>query len=331
MKGAAITAVALLGLAIIVPVRGETTASAAEIAAITWDESNVATLRSANVADVEKLVCGSEPPCWANVDQFEWTDLEGNGKYSLVCVWDARGKVQTISIFQRAASGKIAQQSIDLEGYAHEENLADAIRDLNGDGKKELIVNSGFGQGPDMADTPLTQWPMVYRWQDGHYVEASREFPGFYDKEVLSPLEEKISTLQKKLDSESEAVASEEAVMKEYHWIQPDINKHTSPGQAEAVQDLEHLALLQRLRDHILLVLGRGLTPEQVKEAREWLKSPDYMILDDARWNFEEMGGHEAEVRQAQQAQSRMFKDAHNASAQERKVSPVPPPVDPEN
>jgi hypothetical protein len=332
MKGA-ITAAALLGLAVIVPVKGGATASAVEIAAIPWDASNIATLRSANVADVERLVCGSEPPCWANVDQFEWADLEGNGKYSLVCVWDARGKVQTISIFQRAASGKIAQQSIDLEGYGHEENLADAIRDLNGDGKKELIINSGFGEGRDMAETPLTQWPLVYRLQRGQYVEASREFPGFYDKEVLPLLEKQIVELQEKLGSEAEAKASGEAVMKEYHWIGPDIESHTTPAQAQAVKDSEHLAVLQRLRNHILLVLGRRLTAKEEKEPREWLKSSNGTLAWYAEDAFEDMGDHATDVQEAKQALARMASGSSNASAEEPKISPAPapPPVAPGN
>jgi hypothetical protein len=170
---------------------------------------------------------------------------------------------------------------------------------------KELIVNAGFGEGRDMAETPLTQWPAVYRLQDGRYVEASREFPDFYDKEVLPPLEEKIAALQKKLDSEAEAKASGGAVVKEYR-TQPEVNRHTSPEQAEAVKDAEQLAVQQSLRDHILHVLGRKLTAEQVKEAREWLKSPDYLVLQVTEGVFEEMGGHEAEVREVEQAISRM-------------------------
>jgi hypothetical protein len=316
MKGA-ITAAALLGVTIIVPVKGGATASAADIAATTWDKSNLATLRSANVTDVEKLVCGSEPPCWANVDQFEWTDLEGNGKYSLVCVWDARGKVQTISIFQRAASGRIAQQSIDLEGYGHEENLTDAIRDLNVDGKKELIINTGFGEGRDMAETPLTQWPLVYRLQNGQYVEASRDFPRFYDKEVLPPLEKQIVELREKLASEAEAKASGEAVMKEYR-IEPDIASHTSPAQAQAVKDSEHLAVLQSLRNHILLALGRRLTAEEEEEPRAWLKSSNETLVWYAEDAFEEMRDHATDMQEAKQALARMNDDTRKAEEEKR-------------
>lgn len=280
---------AMLGVAVFVLVKGRANASATDIANMPWDESNIAVLRSASMADVEKLLCGDEGPCGANVNRFEWADLEGKGKYALVCVFTYGGKVQTVNIYQRNGPGKISKQSIDLEGYGHEDLSTSPIRDLNGDGKKELIINSGFGDGRDMAETPLTQWPMVYRLQDGQYVEASREFPGFYDKEVLPRLEAKIAALEKKLDSEAEAMAAGEAVIKEYSPSQPDIDCHTSPEQRKAVRDSEQLALQQSLRIHILHVLGRKPTAEEEKEALEWLNSPDYWVRKYAEPTLEEM------------------------------------------
>jgi hypothetical protein len=343
-KGA-ITAAAALGLAIIVLVRAAATASSAEIGDMAWDESNIATLRSANVADIEKFVnqvlCDDIKDCApVKVREFAWADIEGDGKYALIDVWNTGGRAEGVGIYQRNSSAKVQEndgeltpaipgyttQSIDVDGYANED-LTNAIRDLNGDGKKELIVSSGFGLGRSMAETPLAQWPEVYRWQDGHYIEASREFPGFYDKEVLSPLEEKISTLQKKLDTEAEAKASGEAVMKEYHWYEPDIEHHTSPEQAHAVRDSEHLAVLQSLRNHILLALGRWLTAEEEKEPREWLKSSNETLVWYAEDAFEDMGGHESEVREAKHTKSGMIDDFRKTFEEKRRTpaAPVPP------
>jgi hypothetical protein len=190
-------------------------------------------------------------------------------------------------------------QSIDVDDAY--EDLTDAIRDLNGDGKKELLINCGFGMGRDMAENPVSEFPLVYRLQDGKYVEASREFPSFYDKEVLPPLEKQIVELQKQLDSEAKAKASGEAVMKEYHWNQPDIDSHTSPEQAKAVADSEQLALLQSLRNHIQRLLGRGPTVQEENEARDWLKSQDVRLVEFAEQAFEEMGGYKSEVHEAEQ------------------------------
>jgi hypothetical protein len=339
-----IVVAAMLGLAVIVAIR-DATATDVDIAATPWDESNIATLRSANVADIGKFVnqvlCDDIKDCApVNVREFAWADIEGKGKYALIDVWNTGGSVEGVGIYQRNSSAKVQEndgeltpaipgyttQSIDVDGYANED-LTNAVRDLNGDGKKELIVSSGFGLGRSMAETPLAQWPKVYRWQDGHYVEASREFPGFYDKEVFSPLEEKISTLQKKLDAEAEAKASGEAVMKQYHWYEPDIERHTSPEQAHAVRDSEHLAVLQSLRNHILLTLGRRLTDEEEKEPREWLKSSNEALVSYAEDAFEDMGGHESEVREAKHTMSGMLDDFRKAFEEKRRTpaAPVPP------
>jgi hypothetical protein len=79
-------------------------------------------------------------------------------------------------------------------------------------------------------------------------------------------------------------------------------------------------------------VLGRGLTPAQEKEAREWLKSPDHMLLEDAETTFRQMGGHEAEVLEAQQAKLRMARDFLNSSEEKARISPAPaPPTSPGN
>jgi hypothetical protein len=296
--------VALLGLAIIVPVKAGATASAAEIAHVPWDVANISTLRLLDRDSIQNFVNSPEAhktfvgePALngfspVNVVQFEWADFAGNGKYALVVVWNTPPAAEEgISIYQQNAVGKIDSPQVDLEGYGHEGPLKDAIRDLNGDGKKELLVNIGFGEGTDKAETPLTQWPAVYRLQNGQYVEASREFPGFYDREVLPPLEAKIAALEKKLDSEAEAKATGEAVIKEYPSSQPDIDSHTAPEQRKAVRDSEQLALQQSLRIHILHVLGRKPTAEEEKEALEWLNSPDYWVSKYAEPAFKEMGG----------------------------------------
>jgi hypothetical protein len=298
----AIAGAAMLGLAVIVPIRAGATASAAEIAHMPWDEANISTLRPLDRDSIERFVNSpiaydlpkGEGPLSVvlptNVLQFGWADFGGNGRYSLVVV--SGGQAEGITVFEQNASGKIDHQDIDLEGYGHEEwPLMDKIRDLNGDGKKELLINAGFGTGRSMAETPLTQWPMIYRLHGGKLVEASREFPGFYDREVLPPLEAKIAALEKKLNSEAEAKAAGEAVIKEYSPSQPDIDSHTSPEQRKAVRDSEQLALQQSLRDHILHVLGRNLTAEQEKEALAWLNSPDYWVLKYAEPTLEGMGG----------------------------------------
>jgi hypothetical protein len=313
--------VVFVALALLIPDAGGT-ASAAQISAMSWDESNITVLRSANVADVAKFVngveCGDKSPCGINIEEFAWADLESNGKYALVDVWDNGNRAEAVSIYQRNSSGQINDQSIDVEGYAYEK-LTNAIRDLNGDGKKELIINRGFGEGPGgMAGIPLAEIPLVYRLQDGQYVEASREFPGFYDKEVLPPLEQEVATLRKKLDSEAEARTSGEALLKEYHRAAAStvgVDSRWSPEQAAALQDTVQLATLQLLRFKVLRVSGRDPTAEEEKQAREWMKGPAIELVDDAEEAYVDMGGHEADLQAAKLAAKRLIADAKRAPA----------------
>lgn len=313
--------------------RAQGVATAAEIAHMSWTEANISALRLLDQDSIQKFVNSPEAhktyeyPALnvilpVNVLQFEWADFAGNGKYALVVVWNTGRIGEAISIYRQNAIGKIDKQRIELEGYGYEGPLKDAIGDFNGDGKKELLVNSGFGGGRSMADTPSAQWPMVYRLEDGKMVEASREFPSFYDKQVLPPIETEISALQKKLGSEGSALASGEAEMKEYHWIVPDVENHSSLEQAQAVKDSERLALLQSLRDHILFALGRTLTREQLAEVRGWVKSPDPWLVRYAETTFVEMDGHDAEVSEAEQAVSRINEDFYKAMKERPAAAP---------
>jgi hypothetical protein len=298
---------ALLCIAVVVAIAQRAAASAVKIADMAWNKSNVAVLRSASVFDIEDFV--NRDQCEDNEDgigcpaivvhQFVWADLQGNGKYALVDLRDYGDSSRSlgIDIYQRNSSGEISEQSI---AGVVDEDLANAIRDLNGDGKKELIAYSVL-YGQTRMD-PLGDLPSVYRLQRGQYVEASREFQGFYDKEILPPLEQKISALQKKLDSEAEAKSSGEALLKKYGVRKAEnvgSDNRWSPEQATALDDTVELARLQLFRYEILGAIGRDPSTEEEREAREWIKSPAAELNYDAKVAFVEVEGHKADSREA--------------------------------
>jgi hypothetical protein len=73
-----------------------------------------------------------------NVTEFSWIDLAGNGKYALVMVQmpDVCHICKTLLlIFQQSHGGIITMQVLPGSGP-----LSKVVRDLNGDGKKELII-----------------------------------------------------------------------------------------------------------------------------------------------------------------------------------------------
>src|SRR5216684_973267 len=150
-----------------------------DIGTIPWTESNLATLRKADKADVVRLLNGIRtdnshgimPP--DDVSEFSWVDLAGNGKYALVLVQTptaCRVCTSILLICRQSERRKITMQM--LPGTYQ---LSKAIRDLNGDGKKELIIQPPLdpmvvGGGPI---------PLVYRLENGKYVEASKDFASY--------------------------------------------------------------------------------------------------------------------------------------------------------
>ncbi|MGA9724225.1 MAG: hypothetical protein WBQ86_17320 [Candidatus Binatus sp.] len=290
---------ALLGLAVVVPVNAGGAASAAEIADLPWNESNIDTQRS-NRDDVTKFVCQVEPqqdpvpPGWGDtcgVDQFSWA-RSGNHQYLLVVSFLSGGSSSrdSLRIYARNSTGEISEQSEEdgIHGYGFR------LEDLDGDRKDELIVSDGFGEGPSRAESPLVLWPKVYQLRNGKYVEASREFGSFYDTQVLPKLEESIATLQTKLASEAQARAAAEAVMQTYR--SPLIFRaHLSDKESDAIRDSEQLVRSEMERDKILRVLGRDSTAGE-KEAEKWMTNPDPWIRNASVAVFGDLADNTSEL-----------------------------------
>jgi hypothetical protein len=58
-------------------------------------------------------------------------------------------------------------------------------------------------------------WPEVYHLQNGDYVEASRDFPHFYDEEVLPNLDNQITKAQQ-MDLPDNAAVSRWSTIKSF-------------------------------------------------------------------------------------------------------------------
>ncbi len=98
------------------------------------------------------------------------------------------------------------------------------------------------------------------------YVEASRDFPNYYDTEVLPGLNRTISTLQQKA-------------------AEGDVN----PGW---------LAGATAEKDKILRVLGRNPIAG-LNQAYKWMNSDNPQVLQCAIATFYDIGGHQKELRTA--------------------------------
>jgi hypothetical protein len=158
--------------------------------------------------------------------------------------------------------------------------LSETFKDLNGDGKLELLLYTSLDVGEDEA-----YWRQILRLQNGTWVDASRDFPKFYDTEVLPQLEKDISEAREevaKYQNDPKPVPGPDFAAEERAWRRPQ----------------RHLAALLMRKDKILRVLGRDPNAG-LAEAREWVKSDDPELVRDGVYTLEDIGGHEQELNAA--------------------------------
>jgi hypothetical protein len=247
-----------------------------EIGDLAWNESNIKTLRAADKAAVahfmNKLGSGDDSITAvkpSDILEFEWVDLAGDGKYELVLTESSGPNAYFLSIYWQEGPGKFRDQS--LPGAA---TLKTAIRDLDRDGTDEIVLYVSLDPSGFRGARATPVWPRVYRLHDGEYVDASSDFPEFYTDEVLPKLDQEIAGARRK-------------------W---------PPGSEFET----NAAVLEMQRDKILRVLGRDPTAG-LAEAREWARSQDPDMIENAIVVFRDIGGHEAEARAAEQASKRAW------------------------
>jgi hypothetical protein len=230
-------------------------------------------LSSAERAAIAKFVNGNLPPHWMEIPRYSvvesgWASV-GGGKRDFLVLFDfsGRGYSNRLLIYSRGSVGELKTQEID--GWKMG-NFKQMVRDLNGNGEDELIITRELGLGGSWSPLMgMPAWPAVYRLENGRYVEDSRDFPSFYDNEVLPRLDQQIRDAEARITRE--------------------------PFQAETV------AVAEMTRDKILRVLGRN-PAAGLKQAYQWMNSDDPQVMQCAIVTFADIGGHEKEVRTLQQA-----------------------------
>ena len=245
--------------------------AATDVGNVTWNMANLGILRAFDKKAVVKFFNESggfdarpgRGIKLGDIDEFKWIDLAGDGKLELMTVGSSGPCCMVLGIDRQENLGKISSA-----GFNGASTLDKTVRDLNGDGKYELILYSYLESDGYQGTTPVAMWPKVYRSQNGNYVEASRDFPDFYDKEVLIQLDQQIRKDQ------------------QMRW----------PTQ--------EVAVLQMERDKILRVLGRNPTAG-LRLARQWATSSDPEMIRRASVVFADLGGYEDERRTAVEAYKR--------------------------
>jgi hypothetical protein len=248
-------------------------ATAATISDMSWDHTNLPSLRSLDKAAVARFINDNTtyspvPLKPRDIGEFTWADLAGDGRYELVTTIDVNGRAffDALVVFWRNISGTVTYQEIRDRGI---DNLDTVIKDLTGDGRDELVIPTVLIEY-STADT--FTWPAIYKLQGEHYVDASKDFATYYEKEVL-----------------------------------PDLNAKIDDPNAQTFGTLsseETRAVLTMERAKILRVIGRD-PKAGLKQAYQWMNSEDPRLLQDAAATFQEIGGHPSELRTAREAYDR--------------------------
>ncbi|HTY55942.1 MAG TPA: hypothetical protein VMB26_12100 [Candidatus Binataceae bacterium] len=262
-------------------------ASASDIAGVAWTQNNLAILRSFTKADVAKFINsglvktvgsfdGTNKTKTLDIQEFTWADLTGTHRYQLVVVLKSFNSYasNTMGIYHRDAAGKLGEwwfqgMDIQLKGWPPPSYIPKAIQDLKGDGKEEIIIPIEFGRSSGSA--ARSTWPRVYKQVNWRFVDASREVPSFYDKQVLPEYAREIAGAR-------EQVA------------------HAGDREDSAEAEGRLVGLIMA-RDKVLRVIGRDPKAGE-KQAHEWISGPDAHPLE-AIMVYRDLGDHDADIRAA--------------------------------
>jgi hypothetical protein len=266
------------------------------IGRVPCNQADLDALHGADRAAVTKFVNDTRPHgalikiTAVTLSEFGWADVgEGKGDLLVLFDWSGRGYSNTLSIYSCGGAGELNIQEID--GWKMG-NLKQMARDLNGDGKDELIVPTELGaEGLWQPLMAMPVWPAVYRLQKGRYVKDSRDFPNYYDKEVLPSLDRNIPKYEARIPKE--------------------------PYQQETV------AVLELEKYKILRVLGRN-PAAGLRHAYRWMKSDDPTLMQCAIATFQDIGGFPKQVHDLRQALPAALNREIAASKGRRPVQPAP-------
>jgi hypothetical protein len=159
------------------------------------------------------------------------------------------------------SSGRLRSQEI---GGVAINDLAKVIKDIEGDGKEELIVPSPLPSDTYRGTKGMAIWPAVYQRKGDQYVEASSHFPAFYESQVLPALDKKVTEARDKV------------------------------GKGLATE--HDLAIAVIARDKVLRVTGQSATAG-LSDALEWMRSNHPELRRDAAAVLGDIGDHDQQLR----------------------------------
>lgn len=173
---------------------------AKDLAATAWKAADraqlnaAADLRESAKALVLSLVPDADidPP---RVGEATFVDLDSDGRLELVVTLDhsGRGFFTTVMTIEQGPTGKLTHSKISTRGRTVE-GLASRLRDVNRDGRIELVVQQYVDRYEGAVKSP--EETLVYAWSSHRFADASDKYPAFYRAEVVPALKAKLAALE---------------------------------------------------------------------------------------------------------------------------------------
>jgi len=91
----------------------------------------------------------------------------------------ATGRSCALKVIDKNAHGFTAYAIDQAHGIDGPE-----IKDLEGNGRLELVVETEFTPFAGYGDNPLGTWPVIYTWNGSGYVDASSNYKVSYERHL---------------------------------------------------------------------------------------------------------------------------------------------------
>jgi hypothetical protein len=207
----------------------------------------------------------------------------------LVTRWDGpRGGCGGLSIVDRTPAGfqEVSGEGSDYYGI---DDVNRVVRDINGDGKIELVFYNQFTdyEGAECAAT----WPVIYGWDGSRYanLSAQRRFRRFYEQEIKR-LQQEVANTRRTESMYKDPIGrgppsdgarcAEASIAK----IQRFLGAAADTGLADAIRWAKSRDRLER--EFAAGVLSDIGTPEARNYLRTLANDPDRVVASSAKTDF---------------------------------------------